>query len=92
MGAGDTLILTVTWINATRPKEEKVLHEEIYRQQLLSYYHSPEKAKQSSDSYARIQNKVLHDWARANYYARRATVRGLTAHETGNALFRVSIE
>ncbi len=85
------LRLSVTWINATRPPEKKVQIETLYRDTLLEFYCSPEKAQHSRDTFNRCR-QVGHDWPRANYYARRVAVRDLTPCETGRAAFVVGFE
>ena len=85
------MILTVSWVNATRPPEKKVQIETIYRDTLLGFYQSPEVALHSRDKFNRCRQPG-HDWPRANYYARRRALEGLTPSETIHAAFQVKIE
>ncbi len=83
------MILTVAWINATRPADVKTQVELIYRNRLLDFTDGVENAKRIQDHFKRCQRPVIHDWQRFNFYAHAEATEFLTPHEKKASRFTI---
>lgn len=83
------MILTVEWINATRPPEVKAQVELTYRNRFLDFTDGVENAYKIYTHFKRVSRPCLHDWQRFNYYAFAEATEFLTPHEKKSAKFKI---
>ena len=86
------MILSVTWVGATREPTQRTKVELTYRNALLELFHSPECAKKSHDYYVTHPQTPFQDWARFTHYAHSQAIRELTPCEKAVARFRVDFD
>ncbi len=80
--------LVSVWIKATRPHEERLRVESIYKNEILDSFEGVENAKRAFDLYKSNPHKLFQDWPYAHYNAFRKVSREFSAWERVNTSFK----
>lgn len=86
------MILSVEWVNATRPPEEKKRVELTIRDDILEFFDGVENAEKAYRRHCVRTRSPHDDWARAVYHGYRSVKGYVTACEYARLGFKVTFD